>query len=86
MAHHSWSGQGSDVLNVIDDGIGPMRAAVERRAHPRGGLGLRIMAYRVRMVGGSFRVEASPEGGTRVVATLPCQAGDKVPASNEAGG
>ncbi len=74
-------------LTVIDDGIGPqVRTPVERRAHPRGGLGLRIMAYRARMVGGSFRVEASPEGGTRVVATLPCQAGDKVPASNEANG
>lgn len=62
-------------LTVLDDGIGPdARIPVERRAHPRGGLGLRIMAYRARMVGGTFRVEANPEGGTQVVATLPCVA------------
>ena len=60
-------------LTVVDDGIGPnVCPPAERRAHPRGGLGLRIMAYRARMVGGTFRLEANPEGGTRVVATLPC--------------
>lgn len=70
-------------LTVADDGIGA-QVQPERRAHNRGGLGLRIMAYRARMVGGSFRVEASPEGGTRVVATLPCHTGRNAPEHSEA--
>ena len=73
-------------LTVIDDGIGTHACSpVERRAHPRGGLGLRIMAYRARMVGGTFRVEANPEGGTRVVATLPCRGGEHAPEQRETG-
>ena len=61
------------VLTVSDDGVGWVP---ERRAKSRGGLGLRIMAYRSRMVGGDFRIETRPEGGSRVVSTMPCLAAE----------
>jgi len=54
-------------LTVHDDGIG-RRAAQSRR----GGLGLRMMAHRARTVGGSFKLEDDPDGGTLVTCTVPC--------------
>ncbi len=52
---------------VIDDGIGlpPVR---------RSGVGLASMAERAAELGGTCRVEALPEGGTRVSASLPLPA------------
>jgi len=37
------------------------------------GLGLRIMAYRARLIGGEFKTEHPAEGGTRVVCLVPVE-------------
>jgi two-component system NarL family sensor kinase len=51
-------------IEVTDDGIGlPV-------GH-RGGVGLASMRERVSELGGNFAIESPPEGGTRVLATLP---------------
>lgn len=61
-------------LTVSDDGIGRSRESPAGRDRlPHGGLGLRIMAYRARMIGGDFRLEAGEAGGTHARCTLPCQ-------------
>jgi signal transduction histidine kinase len=54
-------------LTVRDDGVG--RRAAVRSA---GGLGLRIMAYRARMVGATLSVDDAVGGGTMVVCSLLC--------------
>jgi len=54
-------------LSISDDGIG--RSAAQKS---KGGLGLRIMAYRAQMIGGEFSIEDRESGGTRVVCSLPC--------------
>ncbi len=55
---------GQLLLEVIDDGVG---ISSERRADS---MGLRIMDYRARLIGGFLQVEARPEGGTRVSCRL----------------
>ena len=55
-------------LTIIDDGVGCKAAAKSR-----GGLGLKIMAYRAQMVGGSLKIEDGEAGGTRVVCSIPCK-------------
>jgi signal transduction histidine kinase len=57
----------SATLCVSDNGVG--RSSTKKRT---GGLGLRIMAYRSQMVGGSFRIEDCEGGGTRVTCSIPC--------------
>jgi signal transduction histidine kinase len=57
------------ILAVADDGIG-RRAA----AGSPGGLGLRIMAYRARMIGALLSIDDAEAGGTRVVCSLACPA------------
>jgi signal transduction histidine kinase len=58
---------GQVVMRVADDGRGfDANAAAGRR-----GLGLVSMDERVRMLGGSFQVQAAQNAGTVVVATLP---------------
>ena len=57
---------GALCLAVSDDGVG--FADAERSTS---GLGVRMMAYRARLLGGSLRFEPVPGGGTRVVATVP---------------
>jgi signal transduction histidine kinase len=56
-------------LTVTDDGVG-------LPGNPRGGkgMGLRIMAYRASMIGGSFDIERLPGGGTSVVCSVPAGA------------
>ena len=57
---------GTLCLSVTDDGdgfVGPAGLA--------GGLGVRMMAYRARLLGGSVRFEPVPGGGTRVVTSVP---------------
>lgn len=54
-------------LTVRDDGIG--REAAVRSA---GGLGMRIMAYRARMIGATLVVSDAADGGTEVVCALVC--------------
>ncbi len=52
------------VVEVADNGIGG--------AAPGEGLGLRSLADRVGVLGGSLRIHSVAGGGTRVVAELPC--------------
>ena len=60
-------------LTVEDDGIG-----LPENAPPGAGLGIRIMAHRASMIGGTFSVEPAPTGGTIVTCSIP-----KVPKPNE---
>ncbi len=55
------------VLSVFDDGIGKTEAT-----SPTGGLGLRIMAHRARMIGAKLTFEALNGGGTCLVCRLQC--------------
>jgi signal transduction histidine kinase len=52
------------LLEVTDDGVG---ISSEGRADS---MGLRIMDYRARLIGGFLQVERRPEGGTRVSCRL----------------
>ncbi|MGO8676361.1 MAG: sensor histidine kinase [Limisphaerales bacterium] len=52
-------------LTVEDDGVG-----LPETPSPGGGLGIRIMAHRASMIGGSFSVEPAPTGGTIVTCSL----------------
>ena len=53
-------------LTIEDDGIG-----MPEELHPTDGLGVRIMAHRAAMIGGTFAIEPAPTGGTIVVCSLP---------------
>ncbi len=53
-------------LTVEDDGVGLPETHLAG-----GGLGIRIMAHRASMIGGSFSVEPAPTGGTIVTCLLP---------------
>jgi signal transduction histidine kinase len=53
-------------LTVEDDGVG-----VPETAQKSGGLGIRIMAHRAAMIGGSFAIEPAPTGGTIVTCVIP---------------
>jgi signal transduction histidine kinase len=67
------------VVAVTDNGIGfdPGR--------PReGGMGLRGMEERARLMGGTLRVESEPHGGTTVEVSVPILVSDWVPAMAEA--
>jgi two-component system, NarL family, sensor histidine kinase UhpB len=57
---------GSLEVSVTDDGagIGPDQAA-------SGGFGLKMMAYRARLLGAAFRIEPGPSSGTRVAVAMP---------------
>jgi signal transduction histidine kinase len=61
---------------VSDNGKG-MPANIQ----PEKGLGLRIMAYRAGIIGGEFKLEKPPAGGTRVVCQIPI---GKISATREA--
>ena len=56
---------GGLTLAVQDDGVGVATTATERR-----GMGLRIMSYRVRMIGGTLEVQPGAAGGTCVLCTV----------------
>ncbi len=51
-------------LSILDDGIGIKNTAKV------GGIGLRIMNYRSRMIGASLRIQSEPSGGTLVTCTF----------------
>jgi signal transduction histidine kinase len=53
-------------LSIEDDGVG-----VPEDLQPTDGLGVRIMAHRAVMIGGSFAIEPAPTGGTIVTCSLP---------------
>jgi len=57
------------LLTVCDDGIG--RQAAVRST---GGLGMRIMAYRARMIGATLSIDDVDAGGTMVICSLLCAA------------
>ena len=57
------------VMSVTDDGVG-LRAADTVRAR-RPGLGLVTMKERAQAVGGSFRIESLPSGGTQLTVRIP---------------
>ncbi len=57
---------GRVTLTVEDDGVGLPETADKSR-----GLGIRIMAHRAAMIGGSFSVEPGPTGGTIVTCSIP---------------
>jgi signal transduction histidine kinase len=60
-------GQSQVRLVVSDDGVG--RGA---GAPSRGGLGLRIMAHRAKLIGGTLSVDDAEAGGTVVACVAPC--------------
>lgn len=51
-------------LSILDNGIGITDTTKV------GGIGLRIMQYRARMIGASLRIESEPNGGTLVTCTF----------------
>jgi signal transduction histidine kinase len=59
------SSDGTVSLRVSDDGIGfgPIRSA-------RGGMGLNIMRYRARMIGGTLEIQSNSPSGTVVVCSI----------------
>jgi signal transduction histidine kinase len=60
-------------LTVEDDGIGLPESG------PAGnGLGLRIMAHRAAVIGGTFAIEPAPTGGTMVTCSFRKRLGRKV--------
>ena len=56
-------------LCIRDNGIGIGGAAT---IHSPGGLGMRLMAHRARMIGGGLAVGTAAGGGTEVVCAIPC--------------
>jgi signal transduction histidine kinase len=57
---------GQVTLTVEDDGTGVLETAQSSE-----GLGIRIMAHRAAMIGGTFAIEPAPTGGTIVTCTTP---------------
>ena len=54
------------VLSVTDDGVG-----FQNELNSTSGLGLSIMKYRARSIGGRLEIESSKKGGTRVACYFP---------------
>ncbi len=59
-------------LEIADDGRGPAteQGAIGERGS---GLGMLSMQARAAEVGGSCRVEAAPDGGTRIMVRIPVE-------------
>jgi len=57
---------GERSLTVQDDGIG-----LGSNGHRSGGLGLRIMQYRARMIGGTCELKNAPSGGVVLTCSVP---------------
>ncbi len=53
------------LLRVEDDGVGLPESV------PPGGMGLRTMSFRARVIGGEFGTERPPAGGTRISCRVP---------------
>ncbi len=66
-----------NALTITDDGVG-----LPDNRPLRGGMGLRIMAHRARVIGAHFDAERLPSGGTRVTCMPP--AADNLPSENYA--
>jgi signal transduction histidine kinase len=61
-----WAANGEGTLLVADNGVGIQDSPANRT-----GMGLNIMGYRARMVGGSLEVRPNPGGGTAVTCIFP---------------
>jgi len=61
---------GQLTLTIEDDGCGISAGSAGTLA----GMGLHIMRYRARAIGGSLSVDPQPKGGTSVSCRLPCPA------------
>jgi PAS domain S-box-containing protein len=59
---------GEGILLVIDNGHG-----IQKTSPTHTGMGLSIMGYRARMIGGSFEARPIPGGGTAVTCVFPLQ-------------
>lgn len=66
------------VVTVADNGIG-----FDTSQPPEGGMGLRGMEERARLMGGTLRVESELHGGTTVEASVPILVGGWVPGMAE---
>lgn len=65
---------GRNVLMIKDDGVGLPKVL------PKGkGMGLHIMQYRARMIGGAAMVERDLDGGTSVICSIPATHGKNGP-------
>ncbi|HEY1315085.1 MAG TPA: ATP-binding protein [Steroidobacteraceae bacterium] len=53
-------------LSISDDGVGVRPKAVDAD-----GMGLKMMAYRGRLIGGAIRFEARPGGGSQLIVVAP---------------
>ena len=53
-------------LSVADDGVG-----MPDTPAPAEGLGMRIMSYRARMIGGTLEIKRNEPRGTRVTCVMP---------------
>jgi signal transduction histidine kinase len=62
-------------LTIEDDGVG-----LPEESQPTDGLGVRIMAHRAAMIGGTFALEPAPTGGTIITCSLPKAATNKAAA------
>lgn len=65
---------GSVRLDIVDDGRGFDREAMERSRAERAGeghIGLSAMAHRARSLGGTLEIESAPGAGTAVVVSVP---------------
>jgi PAS domain S-box-containing protein len=58
--------EGHGILSIEDDGVGISPAAASHS-----GIGLHIMGYRAKMVGGSIEISRSARGGTVVTCSFP---------------
>jgi PAS domain S-box-containing protein len=65
-------------LAITDDGIG-----LPEHAMDASGMGLKIMRYRARMLGGEIRFESVEPTGTRVVCECPLEPSDARPKSQQ---
>jgi len=63
-----WAKGGRGKLQVQDDGGG-----IPESVGQGSGMGLQIMSYRARMIGGSLSVSRRPTGGTLVACDFPLQ-------------
>lgn len=58
-------------LRIIDDGSGINHEVIERAHDGNSGMGLNIMHYRARIIGGSLDVRSGDTGGTVITCTIP---------------
>jgi PAS domain S-box-containing protein len=64
--------RGNIVLEILDDGVG-----FDTKRVDRAGLGLRNMRERVSQLDGRLQIISKPDVGTRIVVTVPMDAGPK---------